>query len=428
MNHVLEIPTARAFAPLLEPARYKGAYGGRGSGKSHFFAELAVEACIQFPGTRGVCVREVQKSLRESVKLLIEDKIDQMQASGFKIRNENIGTPGGGILLFIGMQDYSAEAVKSLEGFHFAYCEEAQTLTAKSLEMLRPTIRRPASKEWPAGSELWFSWNPRDADDPVDLLLRGDSPPDDSVVVRANYTENPFFPDVLEDERLYDEKTYPHRYPHIWLGEYEPAAVGAIFDRRNIQQNRRDKERQPAYKRVVVAIDPAGSSEPGSDETGIVVTAEGEDGRGYVLDDLSIVGSPKEWADRALAAYDLYEGDAIVAEVNFGGDMVANTIRSIRPGVRVIEVRAKKSKHVRAEPIAALYSLGRISHVGTFPKLESQMCLITAGGYEGKGSPDRCDAMVWGFSELFGRLTKKTRAKGSAPQRANNKYSPHRWR
>ena len=118
-------------------------------------------------------------------------------------------------------------------------------------------------------------------------------------------------------------------------------------------------------------------------------------------------GSPEEWATRVISAYDKWEADAIVAEINQGGDMVESTIRSVRPNVRVIKVRATRGKHIRAEPIASLYSLGKISHVGTFNELEDQMCLMTAGGYDGKGSPDRVCSMVWGFTELFPALIKE---------------------
>ena len=419
----LEIKVARVFKPLLGPNRYKGAHGGRGSGKSHFFAERVVRYCIQHQRARIVCVREVQRSLRESVKLLIEDKIQSLGVGPyFNILHDRIETPGGGVILFQGMQEHTKESIKSLENFMVAYVEEAQTMTAGSLEMLRPTIRAP-------GSELWFSWNPRAASDPVDLLLRGEVIPNNAAVVRANYRENPFFPEVLEDERAFDEQHTPTRYGHIWLGEYEPMAIGAIFNMQNINEQRRSKENLPDMKRIVVSIDPAGSAETGSNETGIVVCGVGEDGRGYVLDDLTLIGTPQQWAERAVAAYDLYEADAIVAEVNFGGDMVANTIRTTRPNLHVIQVRAHRgqSKHVRAEPISALYTLGKISHVGAFPKLEAQLCLITAAGYEGVGSPDRADAAVWAFSELFGKLTRRASGK-STPVKANNVYRPQRWR
>lgn len=163
----IDFQTAKVFRPLLEDARYLGAYGGRGSGKSHFFAELAVERCLMRRRSRGVCVREVQKSLKDSAKRLIEDKIDRFPSSlGFRIRHDDIITPGGGIILFYGMQDHTAESVKSLEGFDWAWWEEAQTASSRSFEMLRPTIRAP-------GSKIWCSWNPRSEADPVDAFFRG---------------------------------------------------------------------------------------------------------------------------------------------------------------------------------------------------------------------------------------------------------------
>lgn len=116
-----------------------------------------------------------------------------------------------------------------------------------------------------------------------------------------------------------------------------------------------------------------------------------------------------------------------MVEINAGGDMVKSTLRTVRQGAMIYEVRATRGKHVRAEPISALYSLGRISHVGSFPQLENQMCLMTAGGYEGDDSPDRVDAMVWGFNHLFPQLVTKVDTK-NRPQRANSGYNPLRPR
>jgi phage terminase large subunit-like protein len=155
-----------------------------------------------------------------------------------------------------------------------------------------------------------------------------------------------------------------------------------------------------------VSVDPAVSSEAGSDEHGIVVVGQGQDGRGYVLEDATLRGTPHQWAGRALAMLDKWDADAIVIERNQGGDMCRAVIQAQRAHVRIIEVVATRGKHVRAEPIAALYSLDRVSHVGTFPRLEDQMCLMTAAGFEGDGSPDRVDALVWGFTELFPAMTR----------------------
>lgn len=218
-----QVPVARAFVPLLAPARYKGVYGGRGSGKSHFFAGLMVERCLAKPGLRAVCIREVQKSLKESAKRLLESKISEHPYGGsFDVLREQIGTPGGGVIIFQGMQDHTAESIKSLEGFDIAWVEEAHTLSQRSLTLLRPTIRAP-------GSELWFGWNPRRKSDPVDALLRGPTPPTGAVLVKANWSENPWFPAELEQERQDDLRDRPEEYEHIWEGGYATVTSGAYF-------------------------------------------------------------------------------------------------------------------------------------------------------------------------------------------------------
>jgi len=432
----LEIQTAKVFEPLLAPARYKGAHGGRGSGKSRFWAGYAVEQCVILPGFRLVCIREVQKSLRDSVKLLLEDEIRRNGLEGmFDIKSDHIRTPGGGQIVFQGMADHTAESVKSLEGFHAAYGEEAQTLTQRSLELLRPTIRTPHPNQPPTKSgfqksELWFSWNPRNRADPVDLLLRGPARPDDSIVVAANYMDNPWFPADLEEDRKEDELYNPVRYPHIWLGHYEPMAVGAIWSRDVIARNRLASQRDIpiSLKRIVVAVDPPTTSGENADECGLVVAGIGEDNRGYVLADESFAkATPEMWAARAVALYDSFDADAIVAEVNNGGEMVVSTIHAVRSSVKVIQVRATRGKHVRAEPVAALYARDLVSHVGAFPTLEGQMCQFTVEGYEGQGSPDHVDALVWAFTELFPNIIKKTEKRNeNLPTKANNGYNPHR--
>jgi phage terminase large subunit len=187
---ILQIQTPKVFVPLLDPARYKGGHGGRGSGKSHFFGEMLIERSVM-EKTDAVCVREVQKSLKQSVKKLLEGKIAALNAGAyFDVQDAQIKSTHGGLIMFQGMQNHTAESIKSLEGFDIAWVEEAQSLSQRSLDLLRPTIRKP-------GSELWFSWNPRESTDPVDALLRGDEPPPGAVVVEANYMDNPWLPDEL---------------------------------------------------------------------------------------------------------------------------------------------------------------------------------------------------------------------------------------
>lgn len=219
---ILSPAAPRAFVPLLGRSRYKGAWGGRGSGKSHFFAELLVARCVA-KKTDAVCVREVQKSLDKSVKKLIEGKIKSLGVSHlFRVLQTHIEGPHGGVIIFQGMQDHTAESIKSLEDFDIAWVEEAQSLSQTSLTLLRPTIRKP-------GSELWFSWNPKRKADPVDVLLRGEKPPTGSVVVQVNWSDNPWFPEELRQEREDDERDRPDQYEHVWEGGYAKVTEGAYY-------------------------------------------------------------------------------------------------------------------------------------------------------------------------------------------------------
>ena len=223
-----------AFEPLLHPSRYKGAWGGRGSGKSHFFAESAIIDAVTFPGEYGegirfACVREVQKSLKDSAKLLLEDKLAKFglgEAQGFKVFEKVIQTPHDGVITFDGMQDHTADSFKSKEGFHRAWTEEAQAMSARSLALLRPTIRWESKG---GTSELWFSWNPNRPTDAVDGFLRSSAAPKDAAVVRANWNNNPWFPAVLERERQEDLQHRPEQYGHIWEGEYATVLTGAYY-------------------------------------------------------------------------------------------------------------------------------------------------------------------------------------------------------
>jgi phage terminase large subunit len=172
----VEVP--RAFQPLLKPARYKAAHGGRGGAKSHFFAEQMLIRCYA-KTTRAVCIREVQDTLKDSVRQLLIDKIQKLGLGQFfDVREAEIRGLNGSLIIFKGMQNYNAENIKSLEDFDIAWVEEAQTLSDRSLRMLRPTIRKE-------GSEIWFSWNPRRKTDPVDSMLRGETLPTGAVVVMA---------------------------------------------------------------------------------------------------------------------------------------------------------------------------------------------------------------------------------------------------
>lgn len=191
---------------------------------------MLVERALLQPGLRAACVREVQKSLKNSVKLLVEDKIRRLGVQDqFGILEAEIRTPGGGVIIFQGMQNHTADSIKSLEGFDVAWVEEAQSLSQRSLDLLRPTIRKP-------GSELWFSWNPAKPTDPVDVLLRGENPPADCVVIEANWNDNPFLPAELRADLEDDRRRDPDKFQHVWQGAYSLNSEARVFRNWKIEE------------------------------------------------------------------------------------------------------------------------------------------------------------------------------------------------
>lgn len=209
--------------PLLKPSRYKAVYGGRGGGKSHFFAELLLERLVDDPDLSIVCIREIQKSLRFSAKRLLENKIASLNVGHlFEVQVTEIKRIGGnGLIAFQGMQDHTADSIKSLEGFGIAWVEEAQSLSDRSLKMLRPTIRSD-------GSEIWFSWNPENESDPVDKFFRSRSH-NDAVIVHVNYDKNPYFTRVLQREMEEDRANDIDYYTHVWEGGYNKKSIDQIL-------------------------------------------------------------------------------------------------------------------------------------------------------------------------------------------------------
>lgn len=173
-------------------------------------------------GFRIVCVREVQNSIKDSVKQLIEDKIAQLGLSSFfTITDQEIRGRNGSLCIFRGLQNHTAASIKSLEGFDVAWIEEAQTISQMSLDLLTPTIRKD-------GSEIWASWNPVSETDPIDAMLRGDQR-DNAAVVCANWNDNPYFPEALREDMDRDRERNPDKYAHVWEGKYQSLSEARIF-------------------------------------------------------------------------------------------------------------------------------------------------------------------------------------------------------
>jgi phage terminase large subunit len=221
MNINIDWRVPPVFRPLLGKARFLGAWGGRGSGKSHFVAGLMILRMLE--GKNVLCVREIQNSIADSVKRLLEAKIVEfgLDASFETTEREIRCKLNGAICIFRGMQTHNAASVKSLEGFDIAWWEEAQTAAQSSLDLLIPTIRRP-------GSQLIFTWNPVSETDPVDVLLRV-NPPDNAIVVKVNWQDNPWFPEELRSDMERDRARDPGKYQHIWEGAYRTLSEARIF-------------------------------------------------------------------------------------------------------------------------------------------------------------------------------------------------------
>lgn len=217
------------FQPLFKPARYKGFYGGRGGAKSHAFATALTILGAQKP-LRILCAREIQKSIEDSVKRLLDDKIASCGLGGFyqSIKTDIVGA-NGTLFRFAGLRT-NVDSIKSFEGIDIVWIEEANTVSQNSLDTLIPTIRKPSS-------EIWASWNPKSPKDPVDHLFRGNnpelkdkwSPPPNSIIERVSFEDNPWFPEVLREEMEWDKRRDPNKYAHIWLGEYQRRSEACVF-------------------------------------------------------------------------------------------------------------------------------------------------------------------------------------------------------
>jgi len=221
-----------------------------------------------------VCLREIQKSLEFSVKKLLETKIAAMNAGDyFTVQDKRILTRNGGVIIFEGLQNHTADSLKSLEKFKRAWVEEAQSLSQRSLDILRPTIRMP-------DSELWFSWNPNKPTDPVDALLRGENPPPGAIVVKSSYRDNPWLPKVLKDELEYDQRRDPDKFAHIWLGEYERNSESRVFKNWKIEE----------FERPLGTIHRLGADWGYSIDPSVLVRCDIEGNRLYIDHEAYMVG------------------------------------------------------------------------------------------------------------------------------------------
>lgn len=334
--------TPDVFAPLWESRkRYLAAYGGRGSGKSwdrglHLIVRMIHEEA------RAVCVREVQNSIKDSVHQLLIDTIQRENVGGdFSITETEIKGPGKSQVIYKGMKDLNAESVKSLEGFDIAWWEEAQSASGRSFELLRPTLRKP-------GSQLWFTWNPRFKNDPVDKFFRQGGAGNEATVVKANWDQNPFFTEELELERNLDLNHNAERYPHIWEGAYETESDMLFITGGMVQEARK----RPAYSHMqdamILGVDVARFG----DDRSVIQPRRGNDARTNPaiildkLDTMQLVGRVTE------AANDL-KADAIFVDEGGVGSGVVDRLHQLNMNVVGVNFGSRSDHPVRGLPKAA---------------------------------------------------------------------------
>lgn len=230
----LQLPEAFRFLrqPLADdgtPVRWRAAYGGRGSAKSRSFVREIILRGAERP-ERILCCREIQRSIRDSVKRLLDDEIGRVGLGDFyESTDAEIRGKNGTLFIFAGLRS-NPDSVKSAEGLTKAVIFEANKVSQRSLELLVPTVRAP-------GSEIWAEWNPEFPTDPIDALLRSESgPPPGSIVRRVNWTDNPWFPDVLRRDMEWDRNRDPDKYAHIWMGEYQRNSETRVFKNWRVEE------------------------------------------------------------------------------------------------------------------------------------------------------------------------------------------------
>jgi len=347
---------------------------------------------------RILCAREIQKTITESVHQLLAQQIRNDPPDGlaltdaYDIQNTTIIGKNGTEFIFAGLH-HNIENIKSLEACDIVWVEEARSVSKESWETLIPTIRKD-------NSEIWISFNPIDEMDYTyqRFVVR---PPPNAIVRKMNYHDNPWFNQVLRTEMEDMKARDLNAYRTIWLGECFTSPVGALWTQGIIDAYRIYNLPTDDIIRIVVAVDPAVSTAESSADTGIVVAALTRNQEIYILEDLTVHAAPIVWGRIAVSAYHKWRADRLVAEINNGGDLVEANIMAIDPNVSFRQVRASRSKEIRAEPVSSLYERGRVHHCGYFPDLEQQMIRFVPGLAPDKRIRlDRMDALVWACTEL----------------------------
>ena len=406
-------------------AKFFLVYGGSRSGKTFFIIYAIITRMLKAPGSRHVVFRNDGVDAKQSIGNETVPAVLALAYPGLVLKwhgdDNYYQAPNGSQLWLAGLKD--KKRLDKVLGKEFAtiYLNEASQITLEAFGVVQTRLAQTAmqvdGKRLPL--RLYVDLNPTVAAHwTYQIWINGINPedktriPDHAEAYRSIVCNPMDNASNLPSDYLDALRNLPERMRRRFFeGAYTADDDNALWRRQWIQ-----RDEAPELGRIVVSVDPAITNTAGSDETGLIVAGMGGDKRGYVLADESGRFRPEEWARRAISLYDTYAADCIVCEVNQGGDMVEAVIKAESRGrtIKVIKVNATRTKHVRAEPIAALYEQGKIRHVDSFTDLEDQMCAFTIGfDRAAKGySPDRVDALVWAFTELFPGMTAKTIEKG----------------
>jgi len=403
---------------LKGPERHNLIYGGSRSGKTFLLCYVLAVRGLSAPRSRQLIARLHNIDVRQSIML---DTWPKMMALAFpgvpytvNKSDQFVMLPGGSEVWMGGLDD--KDRVDKILGKEFAgiYVNEASQVAYESILTLRTRLAQSCSKSdgRPLKQKFYADLNPVGRGHwTYKEFVEGVRPENGLPITpgtRAYAVMNPADNPHLSAEYKEELDALPERQrKRFMLGEYLTEVPGALWPLDLIESLRVDKAEAPDIKRIVVAVDPSGSDGAGGSMQGIVAVGLGSDGHGYVLRDASCRLSPEGWARRAVDLYHELDADLIVAEENFGGKMVQATIRTADPNVPYKSVTASRGKHIRAEPVSALYEQGKAHHLSDpdhpkqFAALEEQMGMMTTDGFQGTGSPDRVDALVWAFTELM---------------------------
>jgi hypothetical protein len=431
VNWRLTVAQDKAMDTLISDATYCALGGGSRSGKTFLLVRAVLIRALKEPNSRHAIFRFRFNALWASVVLDTLPKVIKLCFPQLptvdSMLNSKMGymtLPNGSEIWFGGLDD--KERTEKILGMEFAtlYFNEASQIPYASFIL---ALTRLAQKTTGLRLKCYVDFNPpskkhwtykvfidkRDPTSnqpfkkPFDYTFFLINPRDNISNLDSKYLE--FLEGLPEKARN-----------RFLLGRFADDTDGSLWTEELLAQNRvlGQEGSLPQWLRIIVAVDPSGCSGPEdyrSDEIGIVICALGTDNKGYLLEDLSGRYGPEEWGQIVVDAVRRHKADRVVGEKNFGGDMVRAIVHACDPEAPYKEVVASRGKVVRAEPIAALYEQKKILHVGYFPDMEDQMCAMTMSGYVGVRSPDRADAAIWGWTELFPMLTAKAEDEWQPP-------------